>query len=344
VRTTRMLFVLALALILTACSLGRRSEPTAVPSPTLEPSPTPVPTSDVPLAVLVVPADMDATASDQYQKTVYELAQQSGMRYQVRNSYTVEDLDPTLRILIAVPPDPGIAALATAAPKAQFLAINISGVSAGGNISVLASTSQVDTPAFVAGFTAALISDDFRAGMIMPKDDPLAQQAATAFANGMAYYCGLCTSFRLYMDQNGGALSFPQFVQIPADEDPGKLGGWANYAVGSLKLSALYLYPDPKLEVKQLLDGLGQTGAMVIGAAPPDPKPSGWVMEIGQDEVKAIQTAWPQLLAGQGGLSVPSPLGLRDVDPVLLSPGRQRLVEGVLDDLQAGRLMTGAGP
>jgi hypothetical protein len=146
------------------------------------------------------------------------------------------------------------------------------------------------------------------------------------------------------MDQNGGALSFPQFVQIPADQEPGQLGGWANYAVGSLKLSALYLYPDPKLEVKQLLDGLGQTGAMVIGAAPPDPKPSGWVMEIGPDEVKAIQTAWPQLVAGQGGLSVPSPLGLRDVDPVLLSPGRQRLVEGVLDDLQAGRLVTGAGP
>ncbi|MFN2119886.1 MAG: hypothetical protein ACK2T0_05810 [Anaerolineales bacterium] len=343
-RTTRLLLSLTLAAILGACSLGRQPEPTPIPSPTLEPSPTPVPTPDVPLAVLVVPADMDATASDQYQKTVYELAQESGMRYQVRNSYTVQDLDPMLRVLIAVPPDPGIAALAEAAPRAQFLAINIPGVSAGGNISVLATTNQVDIPAFIAGYTAALISDDFRAGMIMPKDDPLAQQAATAFANGMGYYCGLCTGFRLYIDQNGGALSFPQFVQIPSDQDPGQLGGWANYAVGSLKISALYLYPDPKLEVKQLLDGLGQTGAMVIGAAPPDPKPSGWVMEIGPDEVKAIQTAWPQLVAGQGGISVPSPLGLRDVDPVLLSPGRQRLVEGVLDDIQAGRILTGAGP
>jgi hypothetical protein len=160
----------------------------------------------------------------------------------------------------------------------------------------------------------------------------------------MAYYCGLCTGFRLYMDQNGGALRFPQFVQIPADEDPRKFGGWANYAVGSLKMTALYLYPDAKLGVKQLYEALGQTGALIIGAAAPDPRPAGWVMEIRPDEVKAIQSAWPALVAGQGGQSVPSPLGLGDVDSVLLSPGKQRLVQGVLDDLQAGRILSGAGP
>jgi hypothetical protein len=59
-------------------------------------------------------------------------------------------------------------------------------------------------------------------------------------------------------------------------------------------------------------------------------------MEIRPDEVKAIQTAWPALVAGQGGQNVPSPLGFGDVDPVLLSPGKQRLVQGVLDGLQAG--------
>jgi hypothetical protein len=60
--------------------------------------------------------------------------------------------------------------------------------------------------------------------------------------------------------------------------------------------------------------------------------------------VKAIQKAWPDLLSGNGGQNVLSPLGLADVDPVFLSPGRQRLVEGVLDDLQAGRIATGVSP
>ncbi len=224
-RLNHLQISLLLLASLSACVIGRQPEPTASPTETAIPSPTAVPTPSLPLAILVVPADMDPTASDAYQKTVYELAQQSSMRFQVRNTLSPEDLEPALRIVIALPPDPGIVALAAAAPQAQFLAINIPGINAGGNVSVLASTGAIDTPAFVAGYAAAMISDDFRAGMILPKDDAGAQQAATAFANGMAYYCGLCTSFRLYTDQNGGALSFPQFVAIPADEDPRQFGG-----------------------------------------------------------------------------------------------------------------------
>ena len=66
-------------------------------------------------------------------------------------------------------------------------------------------------------------------------------------------------------------------------------------------------------------------------------------MGIQADAVHAIQTAWPELLAGRGGQSIPSPLGLADIDPAYLTPGKQRLVQQVLDDLQAGRIATGVG-
>ena len=335
--------IVLLAFSLTACSIGRLTEPTPSPAPTAA-LPTDVPTAEAPLAILVVPADMDKAASDAAQKVVYDLASASGMRFQVRNSMAPGDLDPSLRILIALPPDPGIAALAAAAPKVQFLAINMPGVAAGGNVSVLAGNSQTDVPAFLAGYAAAVISEDFRAGMILPKDDPAARQAAQAFANGMAYYCGLCTSYRLYMDPSGVGLGFPQFVEIPEGEDPSRLGGWANYTVGNQKVDAVYVFPDPDIEVRQLYDSLGQTGAKIIGTTLPNPRPGGWVMGIQADAVKAIQTAWPELLAGRGGQSIPAPLGLADVDPAYLTPGRQRLVEQVLDDLQAGRIATGTGP
>jgi hypothetical protein len=59
-------------------------------------------------------------------------------------------------------------------------------------------------------------------------------------------------------------------------------------------------------------------------------------MTIQPDVVKAIQNAWPQLISGQGGVTVQSPLGLSDIDPDLLSPGKQRLVEQTLQELQAG--------
>lgn len=342
---SRILIVLTVivAASLGACSVGGRAEPTATPSETAVPSPTSVPTPDSPLVILVLPPDLEASESDAYQKVVYDLAQQSGMRFQVRNGLGATDVEPGLRIVIALPPDPGIAALAAAAPGVQFLAINIPGVSASGNVSVLAGNGQIDVPAFLAGYTAAVISDDFRAGMILPKDNPGAQLAARAFANGMAYYCGLCTSYRLYLDANGAGIRYPQFAEIPADEDPSRFGGWANYLVGSLKVDALYVFPDPKLEVPQLYDSLGQAGAQIIGTTPPNPVPAGWVMGIQADAVKAIQSAWPELVAGRGGQSIPSPLGLANIDPLFLTPGKQRLVQQVLDDLQAGRIATGVG-
>ena len=60
-----------------------------------------------PLAVLVLPPDLDADTSNLYQKTVYDLTQQAGYRFQVLNSLTPAGLDPALKVVIAVSTDPG---------------------------------------------------------------------------------------------------------------------------------------------------------------------------------------------------------------------------------------------
>lgn len=64
-------------------------------------------------------------------------------------------------------------------------------------------------------------------------------------------------------------------------------------------------------------------------------------MTIQPDEIKAISKAWPDLVAGKGGQSVQSPLGLADLDSTVITPGKQRLIQQVLDDLLAGRIVTG---
>src|SRR5687767_12136854 len=157
-----MLF-LVIVIILSACGAGE-SAATSTPIPTDTPivPPTATSTPTVPLAVLVIPADLDPDTSNLYQKTVYDLAQASGFRFQVLNSLTPETIEPGLQLVIALPPDPGIAALAAAAPQVQLLAINIPGVAAGGNISVLSGGAQSDITAFLAGYTAALTTEDYR--------------------------------------------------------------------------------------------------------------------------------------------------------------------------------------
>ncbi|MBI5964468.1 MAG: hypothetical protein HY863_13405 [Chloroflexi bacterium] len=334
-RVKHFFFAILIIAILSACG-GKTTEvagPTAVPTPTQSPPPTMIPTLSTPLALLVVPADMDKAVSDLYQKTVYDLAQQSGFRFQVRNTLTPVDLaDPTLKVVIVLPPDPGIATLASTAPGVQFLAVDIPNLTAGGNLSVLAGNSQVDVTAFLAGYIAAMVSDEYHIGIIIPKDNADAQRAYYAFKNGKSYYCGLCRTF--YISQ----VEYPAFIEIPADEDPARYGGYANLLINEQKVYTLFVHPS--LASADFLSYIGTQGVMLIGTSMPEPRPGGWVATIRPDTIKAIQSAWPNLIAGQGGIDVQSPLGLADVDPTLLTPGKLRLAQETLDALLAGRIST----
>jgi hypothetical protein len=335
VRVKHFIFAVLIIALLGACG----NDPTEVPLPTAVPSITPqptatiIPTPSTPLAILVVPVDMDKDASDLYQKTVYDLAQQSSYRFQVRNTLTAADLaDPTLKVVIALPPDPGIAAMAPSAPGVQFLTVNIPGLTAGGNVSVLAGDTQVEMPAFLAGYTAALVTEEYHIGMLIPQGDPDAQRAFNAFSNGMAYYCGLCRTFYI------SPITYPTYVEVIAGEDPKNYGGYANLLINDRDVDTMYIYPS--LATDDFLAYVGTTGALLFGTSMPEQRPGGWVMTIAPDTVKAIQSAWPNLISGQGGINVQSPLGLADVDPDLLSPGKLRLVQETLDALLAGRIST----
>jgi hypothetical protein len=334
VRLRFFILFVVVSLILGACGTASTPAATSTPVPTDTPVPLPTLTATptVPLVILVLPANLDTDTSDLYQKTVYDLAQASGLRFQVRNSLSAADVaEPGLQIVIVLPPDPGIVALAAAAPNVQFLAINVPGVVAGGNISALGGDTQSDIAGFLAGYTAALITDDYRIGMLMPKDSNDAIRAFNAYANGMKFDCGICRPF--YYLQWG----FPQYLEIPSTEDKSAYNAYADILILQYKVRTIFIHSD--IYTEDLANYIGTTGTLMIGTVSPQQLPAGWVMTIGPDTIKAIQTAWPQLVAGQGGITVQSPLGLSDIDPSLLSPGRQRLVQQVLDGLQSGLIV-----
>ena len=117
-RNTFQRAALLLIFLLNACG-GNEPSVTATPLPSETPviPPTLTATPTIPLAALILPSNLDPETSNLYQTTVYDLTQSSGYRFQTRDSITEADLtEPGLKIVIALPPDPGIAALAAAAP------------------------------------------------------------------------------------------------------------------------------------------------------------------------------------------------------------------------------------
>jgi hypothetical protein len=327
---SRLFIFLTLIALLSACGTAAETELPPTPAPTETPVVLPTPTAPpvTPLVILVLPADMDPETSDLYQKTVYDLAQASGMRFQVRNSLTTADLEPGLKVVIALLADPGLAELAPAAPQVQFLGIGIPGIEAGGNISILGSGSQAEVVGFLAGYTTAMLTDDYRIGMLMPKENDEAIRMLNAFNNGKTYFCGLCRPY-FYLP-----WGFPQYLEIPPEEDVNNYDAYADILILQYKVGTLLIHEG--IYTQDLVDYIGTTGVYMIGTVTPEQRPAGWVMTIQPDTIQAIQIAWPQLLAGQGGLTVQSPLGLSDIDPGILSPGKQRLVQQTLDELQAG--------
>jgi len=56
-----------------------------------------------------------------------------------------------------------------------------------------------------------------------------------------------------------------------------------------------------------------------------------------------VEQLWPDLVSGQGGITLPAPIVITDRNEALFSPGRQRIVDETLADLQAGYIATGVG-
>ncbi len=338
----RLLAFLLTLILLTSCASSAETpsspdvtsapQPTATLEPTSGPSPTPAP----PLVILVIPADLNEQDSQAYQAAVYDLAQASGYRFQVRNQLDEADLEPALKIVIALPPDPGLAALAAAAPQTQFLAVNIPGIQPGGNISVLGGDSiRADQVAFMAGYIGAMVTEDFfQVGAMLKKDSPESAVIQKALATGRTYYCGRCLPIGWYTQ-----YTYPAFIEVPADAKPGEYNAYSDFLVIQKKVETIFIQAG--LDTPELLQYLSTVGVLMIGTQSPTKKVNGWIVTLQPDYLDALKTVFPELAAGNGGRAFSAPLSFSDINPELFSPGKQMDARRVLDDVLRGYIDTG---
>lgn len=328
-----------LTLLLASCALPSRQPAIPSATATARPTSTPLPTTTpaTPLTILVIPADLSQEEASLYQKTIYDLAYAAGMRFQVLNTLTPFDLElagQALKIVVVFPPDPGLAELTTIAPQAQFLAVGIPDLAPSANLTVIAAANRsIEQQAFLAGYIAAMLSPDYRTGILTLADDPQGLAAETAFMNGRKFYCGLClASFPPWYD-------YPLHIEIPADTPEDQYPAYAR-AFHNYQAEVVYIYPP--LATVDVLETLAEYNIKIIGESLTlEDVRDQWVVSIQPDLLAAIQQTFPSLVDGQGGKEVAIPLFLNDVNEALLSEGKLRLAQEILHDLQAGYIDTG---
>ena len=308
----------------TAVSLTSQVIPTATRT---APTPTPAPQT----AILVAPSGSDQVLVERLKTIMEQQASASGLALQVKDRLVTGDLQPGVRLVVGVPPDPGLASLAAGAPSTQFVAVEIDGLKPSANLSLIGGQGNpVSDEAFLAGYLAAIITPDWRVGVINPADPTTGTGIGDAFKNGARYFCGLCRP------------AYPPFVIYPQSSslsNPSDQASWQAAADALLRNGVQAVYVPPEVSTPGLLDYLDKAKVEIISGQFPSGQSYGhWLASVYHDPGAGLLQLWPDLLAGKGGATLPLPLVVDHVDSNLLSAGKMRLVQQAINELAQGSI------
>jgi hypothetical protein len=293
------------------------------------------------LILFLRPGDADPALADPIEAFLSQAAQAGGMRWQVRPTLAASDMPDEVRLLVILPgaglDAAAITPMISAVARAQILVVGVPGLDPAANLTtVQLGNDRPDQLGFIAGFIAAMITPDYRSGMVGVVENIPAKAAYKGFLNGDTYYCGLCLQ------------SYPPFYNYPlyVEALAGAAGTewWGNGEfLKDHQAETVFIYPGAGDDA--MLRQLAEGGIHLIGTSLPseDLRPN-WVASLRTDPLPTILALIPQLLDGQGGQVITVPLQITDVNAELLSPGRLRYANEVLADLLAGFTDTGVDP
>ncbi len=348
-RTKRKYFLyfllpVLLVLLLVSCSPGASPKITpgqATPGSTaLAPAATetqsPTATLLAGKVLLIVPADVPAPGGWDVQPVeaaLEELSGANGLVFEKRDSLQKEAITPEIKLVVSLDATSNLAEMAAAAPQTQFIAITSTDMPAAGNLSVI--RVRLEKQAFVAGFASVLLSNDYRAGGLLPSDGPLGASLQEAFENGASYFCGVCAP-------GYPLVYYPQVAALPGTSAGPSWQAAAADMFDNQKVEVYYLSAEAaRPEVLDYLLGKAQADkpVRVIGdTAPPDILKAQWAATVRFELVSVLRQAWPDMMAGKGGVTLEAALVVENQSPDLFGEGRMRLVNGLITEINAGRV------
>jgi hypothetical protein len=328
---------------MTGCSLrggsdtpGDQTQPTETITPTETPVDTPTPL--VPVGVFITPTESDPDLVGTLNPLISTYLRDLGLRYQVLPTISAEDFKADdFEIVVILPPFPGLDAIAQASPETKFLAVGFNDIEPLENLSVLRSGGGAyDVQGFIAGYIAAMITTDWRVGVLSIQESDEALAAREGFQVGVKYYCGLCNP---KYAPTGVNYVYPKYIDLPVDATDIEIEANVNFLVDRV-VNTYYIVPQLGNDrIYRMLVGY-QKKIIGPGSDFREEYRDYWVASLEYDLPAALEEFWPEFLTAETGIEGTPPLLLTDVNPDLLSPGKVMMVEKVLEDLTAGYIKT----
>jgi hypothetical protein len=324
--------------IMTACGVTPTSEPTSTSTGSLTPTliPSPTPTSGPGEVLLYIPETLDSIGSKAIEDSINTLADANGLVVRLVESDLVGMISSETRVVVSMESIDGIEQVASDNPQIGLITVGVVTEGPTNLYSIRQPSESYDKSGFLAGYIAALVTADYRAGAIALSGDGKENAALQGFLNGVTFYCGLCRA--AYPPFN----SYPQ-SQLISSAEPGPLLD-AVQAMRDLGVTTIYL--SPGLNKPELFDALrGTDDIQFIGSGVPvDTEGYTWIVTVTTDIATGIQQAWEAWLAGESITVIDPPLAVFHPDESLLSPGKLEHIESIIQDLESGRIDPGVDP
>lgn len=328
--------------ILTGCNNSAQTEVVNDPElqETMLPTDLPLdtPTALAPVGVLLTPAESDQQLAAELNPIIGSYVRDLGLRFQVLVNLTDEDFQrDEFRFVVVIPPDPGISELAQNHPNTNFLAVGFNDLEPAVNLSVLRSGGgDFGVQGFIAGYIAAMITTDWRVGALSVQESDDALAARDGFRVGVKYYCGLCNP---KYAPTGINYIYPKYIDLPADATDLQINANVDFLVDRA-VNTFYIVPG--VGNQNIYRSLVGYQKLIIGTGSDyrDEYQDFWVVSLEYDLISALNEVWPVFLSSESGFVDTPPLLLTDINPDLLSEGKVKIVEKILQEVSNGFIKT----
>jgi hypothetical protein len=273
----RVYWILVSILVLNLLAGCGGTEPAqlVIPTDTFEsiqsvdtPAPTETAAEAPGVVILISPTEPDPVLSG----AVSELALARGLVYEQRVEINPQLVPENLVMVVSEGEFVGLAEMVDLFPEVKFV---IDGEFGGGqrpNLYVLGVSGDLNLhQAFVAGYIAAVQSDEYRIGIISV-NDAAGQDYRDSFMNGVIYFCGTCVPiyppFEVY----------PLFVEVTPGADRTSLESAAQTLIGK---GVNMMLVAPQIQDADFYQYLAQVGIRIVGTdAPPAGNEGNWVASV----------------------------------------------------------------
>jgi hypothetical protein len=316
----------------TPSDLGIPVDPTETVLPVLTPTPL------LPVGVLLTPEGSDPKLAEELSSLIGGYIRELDLRFQVLSTLTAGDFENEIyQIVVVIPPFAGITELASSHPGTKFLAVGFNDLEPAENLTVLRSGGgDFDIQGFAAGYMAALITDDWRVGVLSVQENENALAARDGFRVGVKYFCGLCNP---KYAPTGVNYIYPKYIDLPVDAPDLDVNANLDFLIDRF-VNTFYIVPG--VGTQNIYRTLVAHQKLIIGSGSDfdEEYRDYWVASLEYDLIASLTKVWPMFLEAEQGFFESSPLLLTDINPDLLSEGKTKLVYAILEEVSQGYIQT----